>query len=56
MIIMDKGIIMIMGTDDVKNCHWVRAIEDEIKATKADHGVYNGEDDDFSHKIVRNKV
>ena len=53
MIIMDKGIIMIMGTDDVKNCHWVRAIKDEIRAKSADYGVYNESDDEFTHEIVR---
>ena len=50
---MDKGIIMIMGTDDVKNCHWVRAIKDEIRAKSADYGVYNESDDEFTHEIVR---
>ena len=52
MITMDKGIIMIMGTDDVRNCHWVRAIEDEIKARNVEYGIYNGDDDEFFHKIV----
>ena len=40
MIILDKGIIMIMGTNDVYDCHWVHAVMKEIDTKKLNYGIY----------------
>lgn len=53
MLLMDKGIIMIMGTDDVKECHWVNAIEKEIELKEIDYKVFkNAETYQDTKKVV----
>ena len=53
MIIIEKGIILIMGTDDVNKCHWIKAIMDEIEYKKADVGIYDGKNDsELGNEIV----
>ena len=49
MITMDKGIIIVMGTNDVFDCHWVKAIMTEINTKKIQYEV-------FYQNIIKDRV